>query len=129
MRGWLVIAATLALFAAGVAVFLWPRGPDAVAADPPWFEDVTDAVGLDFVHDAGDLSRFDMRSALGSGAALFDADGDGRLDIYLLNGGGPGSKSTSRFYRQRPDGTFEDATAKSGLGVTGWSTGVAVGDV
>src|SRR5262245_15263620 len=54
------------------------------AADPPWFEDVTSRVGLDFVHDAGATGSYFMPQLMGSGAALFDFDDDGRLDIYIV---------------------------------------------
>jgi hypothetical protein len=97
---------------------------------PAWFEDVTDQVGLDFVHDAGPVNdRFFMPQIIGSGAALFDFDGDGRLDLYLLTNGGPGSRSTNRLYRNLPGGTFKDVTEGSGLGIGGYNMGVAIGDV
>jgi hypothetical protein len=97
---------------------------------PGWFEDVTDAVGLDFVHDAGPVDEaYFMPQIVGSGAALFDFDGDGLLDIYLLQNAGPDSKSTNRLYKQLKDGTFRDVSAGSGLDVAGWNMGVAVGDV
>ena len=60
-----------------------------------------------------------MPQIIGSGVALFDFDGDGRLDIYLLTNGGPDSTSTNRLYRNMPDGTFKDVTAGSGLGIAG----------
>ena len=50
-----------------------------------------------------------MPQIIGSGAALFDFDSDGRLDIYLLNNGGPVG-ATNRLYQQTPDGTFEDVS-------------------
>ena len=69
-----------------------------------------------------------MPQQVGSGAALFDFDGDGRLDIYLLQNGGPkGAKN--RLYQQTPDGTFKDVSAGSGLDFAGYNMGVAVGDV
>jgi hypothetical protein len=61
---------------------------------------------------------------MGGGAALFDCDGDGDLDIYLTNGGSP-----NRLYRQEPGGRFVDATADTGLGDSGYGMGVAIGDV
>jgi hypothetical protein len=70
-----------------------------------------------------------MPQAIGSGAALFDFDNDGRLDIYLIQNGGPGSRSTNRLYRQEADGRFTDVSAGSGLDVAGYGMGVAVGDV
>src|SRR5437763_787548 len=63
---------------------------------PPWFEDVTERVGLSFVHDAGPTGSYFFPQILGSGAALFDFNNDGRLDIYLLQNGGPDSASTNR---------------------------------
>jgi hypothetical protein len=105
--------------------------PNATLAPktPPWFEDVTDKVGLNFVHDAGPSGSYFFPQIMGSGAALFDFNNDGRLDIYLLQNGGPGSASTNRLFRQEPDGRFTDVTAGSGLDVAGYGMGVAIGDV
>jgi hypothetical protein len=99
------------------------------ASGPPWFEDVTERVGLRFIHDPGptDGSQF-MPQIIGSGAALFDADGDGRLDIYLVQNGGP-QGARNALYLQNPDGTFRDASTGSGLDVAGYGMGVAVADV
>jgi hypothetical protein len=116
----------LALLLGGAA--LWWCGP-APPDEDLWFQDVTDAVGLDFVHDAGELGRYLTPQIFGSGVALFDFDGDGRLDLYLLNFGGPESRSINRLYRNMPDGKFQDVTEGSGLGIAGYNTGVAIGDV
>src|SRR5207244_4592712 len=70
-----------------------------------------------------------MPQIMGSGAALFDFDNDGRLDIYLLENGGPNSRSTNRLYHQEADGRFKDVSAGSGLDVAGYGMGVAIGDV
>lgn len=96
---------------------------------PPWFEDATERVGLDFIHEAGPVGDYFMPQQVGSGAALFDFDKDGRLDIYLLQNGGPKSPSTNRLYRQMPDGRFRDVSKGSGLDIAGYNMGVAVGDV
>jgi enediyne biosynthesis protein E4 len=69
----------------------------------------------------------------GTGVALIDYDSDGWLDIFLVNGTTlqgftRGSEPTSHLYRNRGDGTFEDATARAGLGLTGWGQGACVGD-
>ncbi len=98
-------------------------------AGPPWFEAITDQVGLDFVHDAGPVGDYFMPQQIGSGAAFFDFNNDGRLDIYLLQNGGPKSTSTNRLYQQMPDGRFRDVSKGSGLDIAGYNMGVAVGDV
>jgi hypothetical protein len=97
--------------------------------DLPWFEDVTEAVGLDFVHDAGPIDgKYFLPQIVGSGAAVFDFDGDGLLDIYLLNNGGPHGRPNCLF-RQLPGGRFQNVSKGSGLDITGYSMGVAIGDV
>ena len=69
---------------------------------------------------------------MGGGAALFDMDGDGDLDLYLVQSGSvlkPGAKDPSnRLYRNRGDGTFADVTSGSGADVAGYGMGVAAGD-
>jgi hypothetical protein len=101
------------------------EGPPASAA---WFADVTDKWGLDFAHEAGPVGRYFLPQIMGSGAAVLDFDNDGRLDLYLVQNGGPGS-ARNRLYRQGADGRFKDISAGSGLDVAGYGMGVAVGDV
>ncbi len=127
---WLGAVAVLALSSAA-GVWTWrclSVSPSAAPPSPPWFEDVTDAVGIDFVHDPGPTGTYFDPQHLGSGAALFDADNDGRLDILLLNNGGPDGRPNA-FYKQLPDGRFKDVSKGSGLDFAGYNMGVAVGDV
>ena len=81
------------------------------------FEDVSTRAGVDL-------------AAWGSGACAGDADGDGRLDLYVTNWGSstsPGAGPNALF-RNRGDGTFEDVAVRAGVAAGGWSTGCAFFD-
>ncbi|HLJ93097.1 MAG TPA: CRTAC1 family protein [Gemmataceae bacterium] len=118
----------LALLSAGCRQPGLNRAPES-GASPPWFLDITEQVGIHFLHDAGPEGKFFMPQIMGSGAALFDFDNDGRLDIYLIQNGGPGSPSCNRLFRQGADGRFVDVSKGSGLDIGGYGMGVAIGDV
>jgi hypothetical protein len=129
---WIALLLAGALTLGGLVWALRQPAPDddpAPPEEPPWFADVTDAVGLDFLHEAGPTGTYFMPQQVGSGAAIFDFDNDGRPDIYLLQNGGPKSAATNRLYRQLPDGKFKDVSKGSGLDINGYNMGVAVGDV
>jgi hypothetical protein len=96
------------------------------------FTDVTSAAGIAFQHNSGAYGAKHLPETLGPGCAFFDYDGDGWLDILLVNGadwaGHKKRKSTLSLYRNNRDGTFTDVTARAGLAVEMYGMGVAVGD-
>ena len=97
----------------------------------PWFEEIGARAGIDFVHHSGHQDRHYLPEIMGGGAALFDMDNDGFLDLYLVQSGNlsnPSAGGGNRLYRNRGDGTFEDVTAASGAGIRGYGMGVAAGD-
>lgn len=102
---------------------------------PVQFVDVAQKAGLTAVNVWGGIDhKRSILEAKGSGLAFFDYDHDGWLDIYLTNGDRldtqwpAGKAPTAHLYKNNRDGTFTDVTEQSGLGVTGWQTGVCVGD-
>jgi enediyne biosynthesis protein E4 len=104
------------------------------AQRPPGFRlvDVTTAAGLDFRHNSGAYGGKLLPETMGAGCAFLDYDGDGWLDIVLVNGmdwpGHERQRSTLRLYRNNRDGTFSDVTRAAGLDVELYGMGVAVGD-
>ncbi|MES1257596.1 MAG: CRTAC1 family protein [Acidobacteriota bacterium] len=78
-------------------------------------------------------NRF-LLETTGCGAAFFDFDNDGWLDIFLANGTrfeakyAKGEEPTNRLYKNNRDGTFTDVTMRAGLQRTGWGQGVCTGD-
>jgi hypothetical protein len=110
------------------------RPPAKPAVLAPQFSDVTTAAGLQFVHDSGAFGKKYYPERMGSGVAFLDANGDGHLDLFLVNGaplpGHPRPRPhPSRLYLNRGDGTFVDRTQGSGLEAIGYGMGVAAGDV
>jgi hypothetical protein len=99
--------------------------------EPVRFTDITNAAGIHFVHNAGKTGRKWLPETMGSGGAFFDADGDGWLDILLVNGKDwtpRGHRTTAALYRNNHDGTFTDITRGSGLDMEVYGMGVAIGD-
>jgi hypothetical protein len=112
------------------------------------FEDASTGTGLDFQHFFGATGSYFLPEILGSGVALLDYDGDGDLDVYILQGTildktkslkdaifpppqqhWPGN----RLFRNEliPTGKlrFVDVTDQAGVGGNGaYGMGVAVGD-
>ncbi|XOV86997.1 MAG: CRTAC1 family protein [Pseudomonadota bacterium] len=97
--------------------------PLTLPADAEWLVDITSQVRLDFEHTSGIKGDYFLQEIMGAAAAVFDYDGDGNLDIYLINVG------QNRLYRQTSEGTFIDVTKRSGLGDDGYGMGTAVGDI
>jgi enediyne biosynthesis protein E4 len=110
---------------------------DGTSADTPEFSDDAERAGLSFVYDNGHSGRKQPPppEAMGGGVGLLDYDGDGWLDVYVVQGGPfpSGQSSTQegdRLFRNKGDGTFEDVTERAGIAGLGrgYGHGVAVGD-
>ena len=110
-----------------------PASPAHAASAAIRFTDSTDASGLRFQHVSGASGRYYFAEQWGSGAAFFDYDGDGWLDVFLAQGGAlPGFKGNApagnRLFRNNHDGTFADVTAAAGLTSQRYTLGAAAAD-
>ncbi|MHC5005323.1 MAG: FG-GAP repeat domain-containing protein, partial [Planctomycetota bacterium] len=103
------------------------------AAGPPWFEEVAAERGIRFTWQSGHRERYYLPEIMGGGAALFDMDGDGDLDAYLVQAGGIDAEAATRppnqLFENVGDGRFRDVTGGSGADDRGYGMGVACGDV
>jgi hypothetical protein len=112
-----------------------------VDAAEPLFIEAAATSGLTFVHENGATGKYYMPEVMGSGAALFDYDNDGDLDVYLVQSGrlddGANASSSSRLYRndliagagEKAKRTlrFMDVT-QAGVGRDRYGMGTAVAD-
>jgi hypothetical protein len=131
-------AASLTCLAQGISTHNVPPVPKEAASGRPFpvnFSDVAQAAGLHMKFTSGnDESKKYIIEANGTGVAFFDYDGDGRQDIFVVNGsrleGFPsGQAPTNHLYRNQGAGKFRDVTGESGMARSGWGSGVCAGDI
>jgi hypothetical protein len=109
----------------------------AAPAGPPWiaWSEATASAGLRFRHVNGARGNKQMLETLGSGLCVFDADGDGRQDLFFVQSGAiPGDPPASpppraALYRNL-GGRFEDVTDSAGVADPGhYGFGCVAGDI
>jgi len=106
--------------------------PSRVELEQAWFHEVAEERGIDFKHESGATGLYNIIETISGGAALFDYDDDGDLDLYIVQGnlldGSPRSELVNRLYENTGDGQFVDRTEGSGAGDARYGIGVTTGD-
>ena len=95
------------------------------------FNDATLEAGIDFRYTFGDTTYENILESSGSGITVFDHDGDGDMDLYMLNGtflegisdayGRLNSNMANSLYRNNGDGTFTEVAETCGVDDGHWS--------
>lgn len=121
------------LLAASVTLGIFGQDSDKSVRSPSIrFEDISNIAGLNFSHIATQEQHYIVESMSG-GVAMFDCDGDGKLDLAVVNGSTveryrAGGDLLLTLYHQDSDLKFSDITREAGLTRKGWGMGIAVAD-
>ena len=149
---WSVVALVV-LLVVGTGLFWWLKRPPApppqrlaalaspVAAPPApvelprvRFTNITRESGITFSHHSGARGEKLLPETMGGGVAFLDYDNDGHQDLLFVNATDwpwdPATRPppTPALYHNDGHGRFTDVTAGSGLDISFYGMGVAVGD-
>lgn len=133
---WYLTRDSTAIVSIDEAVVTGPVEKESTVVQAPpavVFRDITTNAGIDFVHTNGAYGDKLMPETIGSGAAFFDYDSDGDQDLLLVNSSWfPGHEQnttpTIALYRNDGSGRFSDVSEETGLAISCYGMGVAVGD-
>src|ERR1700761_6021320 len=120
----LVPAAVLSVFVAA----------EVTGTPPTKLGDTAQHPGVRFTTENSPTPKKHQPETMPAGIALFDYDGDGLLDIYLVNGADmptlvkTGPKFYNRLFHNNGNGAFTDVTEHAGVPGSGYGMGAAAGD-
>jgi hypothetical protein len=134
--GYLGLVSALLCLLAGCGSRTEPATRAAAAASlrSPGFrlEDNAGASGLNFTHVYGSRSPITIVETMGGGCAFLDYDGDGLLDVFLVNSGEdyqkPRQEQRSRLFRNIGSGRFEDVTERARIAIDAYGMGCCSAD-
>ena len=95
------------------------------------YTEVSAEAGIDFLYNFGDYTYENILESSGSGVTVFDYDGDGFMDLYLMNGtwlegisdeeGKVFQNSRNKLYRNLGNGSFGEVAVEAGVDDRHWS--------
>ena len=103
-----------------------------------YYQEIGEAVGLDFVHSIGAAEMENIIESVGGGAAFLDYDQDGFMDIFVCSGTWvedfsktkpKESNLHSHLYKNLQNGTFKEVSKEAGVDAPLYSMGITVGDI
>jgi len=103
------------------------------------FTEVSSEAGIDFMYNFGDYTYENILESSGSGISVFDYDGDGWMDLYMMNGtwmegisdekGKIFKNTPNKLYHNQGDGTFKELAEMAGVDDRHWSMAAGPVDI
>jgi len=103
------------------------------------FTELSDEAGIDFMYNFGDYTYENILESSGSGITVFDYDGDGWMDLYMMNGtwlegisdeeGKVFANTPNKLYHNLGDGTFVELAEQAGVDDRHWSMAAGPVDI
>jgi hypothetical protein len=122
----------------GVAALALSAGlratPIAPSSGSIRFDEIAARSGLGFTHEYSPTAEKHLIESVPGGVAVFDADNDGRPDVFFTNGATSpglvksGERFANRLFHNDGGGRFTDITARAGVAGVGYAMGVAAAD-
>jgi hypothetical protein len=102
-------------------------------AQLPQFVDVAREAGISFRHVNGASPDKHLVETMGAGGLFFDYDGDGWIDVFLVDSGSladpaVAKRARHRLYRNLGGGKFGDVTDRSGIHHSAYGMGACAAD-
>jgi hypothetical protein len=124
-----VLATAIALVTASVVADLQVR----TAPPLPQFVDVAREAGITFRHVNGASPDKHLVETMGAGGLFFDYDGDGWIDVFLVDSGSladpaVAKRARHRLYRNLGNGRLDDVTERSGIRHSAYGMGACAAD-
>jgi hypothetical protein len=117
---------------ASAPVLETPR-PPAEPIRSTRFDNIAKMRGVEFNYMRGETGEYWLPETMGGGVGWVDFDGDGRLDLYCVQGCQLPSDETGRFsavlYRNRGSAIWDEVPRSAGPANRGYGMGTVVGDV
>jgi enediyne biosynthesis protein E4 len=107
----------------------WPQASDVAIR----LVDVAEQAGITLLNICGGASKDYILEVNGNGAAFFDYDNDGDVDVLIVNGSTlpqmkRGGDQMVALFRNDGKGHFADVTPASRLSARGWGMGTCIAD-
>lgn len=102
--------------------------PSKKTTSAPWFKEVSNDIGVNHTYFSGAEGKYNIIETMGGGAALFDFDNDGDLDLYITQGNTLEGELLTSFQNKLYENVRGEFEERKVVDDSQYSIGVTTGD-